>query len=156
MLPPEYTHLAMDSAKLNLSPSLECDEVSHWEQRFPSLQAARDKAIEIIQGAGEALFVPSGWAHSVENLEDTISINHNWLNGFNVLWSANLLCHTFTKAIELLCDCRCAILNQREMHSPACDVQHVLIAHVFPLFANEHMAHVFRGTMLFFALPHDT
>lgn len=127
MLPPQYTHLAMDSAKLNLSPSLECDEVSHWEQRFPSLQRARDKAIEVIQGAGEALFVPSGWTHSVENLEDTISINHNWLNGFNVLWSANLLRHTFLKAVELLCDCRCAIRVLLTMWFPARDVQHVLM-----------------------------
>ena len=26
--------------------------------------------------------MPSGWHHMVENLEDTISINHNWFNGF--------------------------------------------------------------------------
>ncbi|ESO86531.1 hypothetical protein LOTGIDRAFT_128855, partial [Lottia gigantea] len=36
---------------------------------------------EIIQEAGEVIFVPSGWHHQVINLEDTISINHNWLNG---------------------------------------------------------------------------
>ncbi len=29
-----------------------------------------------IQVAGEAIFVPSGWHHTVENLEDTLSINH--------------------------------------------------------------------------------
>ena len=29
--------------------------------------------------------MPSGWYHQVENLEDTISINHNWFNGSNVL-----------------------------------------------------------------------
>ena len=33
---------------------------------------------EIIQRAGETLFVPSGWHHQVTNLGDTISINHNW------------------------------------------------------------------------------
>lgn len=99
----------MDAAKLNFSPSLECEEVHNWEQRFPSLPKAREKAVEVIQGAGEAIFVPSGWTHSVENLEDTVSINHNWLNGFNVIWSANLLCQTFNKAVDLLCDCRCEI-----------------------------------------------
>ena len=37
-------------------------------------------AIEIIQESGEIVFVPSGWFHQVHNLEDTISINHNWFN----------------------------------------------------------------------------
>ncbi|XP_012683293.1 2-oxoglutarate and iron-dependent oxygenase JMJD4 [Clupea harengus] len=50
-----------------------------------------DKAcqpLEIIQEAGEIIFVPSGWHHQVYNLEDTISINHNWLNGSNldIMW----------------------------------------------------------------------
>lgn len=39
---------------------------------------------EVIQGPGEAIFVPSGWHHQVWNLEDTISINHNWINGCNI------------------------------------------------------------------------
>lgn len=44
--------------------------------------------LEIIQEAGEIIFVPSGWHHQVYNLEDTISINHNWLNGCNldIMW----------------------------------------------------------------------
>ncbi|KAM4705203.1 2-oxoglutarate and iron-dependent oxygenase JMJD4 [Rhinophrynus dorsalis] len=40
--------------------------------------------IEVIQEAGEIIFVPSGWHHQVYNMEDTISINHNWVNGCNV------------------------------------------------------------------------
>eukprot|EP00814_Leptocylindrus_danicus_P022377 CAMPEP_0116004240 /NCGR_PEP_ID=MMETSP0321-20121206/493_1 /TAXON_ID=163516 /ORGANISM="Leptocylindrus danicus var. danicus, Strain B650" /LENGTH=199 /DNA_ID=CAMNT_0003472521 /DNA_START=936 /DNA_END=1535 /DNA_ORIENTATION=- len=47
----------------------------------------RKHAIEIIQEVGETIFVPSGWYHQVENLEDTLSINHNWINGFNIKWS---------------------------------------------------------------------
>ncbi|XP_031984911.1 2-oxoglutarate and iron-dependent oxygenase JMJD4 isoform X3 [Corvus moneduloides] len=45
--------------------------------------------LEIIQESGEIVFVPSGWHHQVYNLEDTISINHNWVNGCNVavMWS---------------------------------------------------------------------
>jgi hypothetical protein len=43
--------------------------------------------IEVVQRKGELLFVPSGWYHEVTNLEDTISINHNWLNAFNVHWA---------------------------------------------------------------------
>lgn len=42
------------------------------------------KCFEVIQNSGEAIFVPSGWYHQVQNLEDTISINHNWVNGCNI------------------------------------------------------------------------
>eukprot|EP01083_Nonionella_stella_P149570 475277_1 len=47
------------------------------------------RAIYCVQESGDAIFVPSGWFHEVHNLEDTISINHNWANAFNVdhLWS---------------------------------------------------------------------
>lgn len=43
-----------------------------------------DKYIEVIQNSGDAIFVPSGWYHQVWNLENTISINHNWVNGCNI------------------------------------------------------------------------
>jgi len=36
---------------------------------------------EIVQEEGEIMFVPSGWHHQVHNIDDCISINHNWLNG---------------------------------------------------------------------------
>ncbi|XP_053324315.1 2-oxoglutarate and iron-dependent oxygenase JMJD4 [Spea bombifrons] len=41
--------------------------------------------LSVIQEPGQMIFVPSGWHHQVYNLEDTISINHNWVNGCNVL-----------------------------------------------------------------------
>ncbi|CAI9607382.1 unnamed protein product [Staurois parvus] len=40
--------------------------------------------MEVTQEAGEIIFVPSGWHHQVYNVIDTISINHNWVNGCNV------------------------------------------------------------------------
>ncbi|KAM5309252.1 2-oxoglutarate and iron-dependent oxygenase JMJD4 isoform 4-T4 [Glossophaga mutica] len=55
--------------------------------------------LEVTQEAGEMVFVPSGWHHQVHNMvewahpapraqelaqEDTISINHNWVNGCNL------------------------------------------------------------------------
>ncbi|CAH2281851.1 Hypothetical predicted protein [Pelobates cultripes] len=40
--------------------------------------------IEVVQEAGQVIFIPSGWHHQVYNLADTISINHNWVNGCNV------------------------------------------------------------------------
>ena len=52
-----------------------------------TLPAAASRAIEVEQGAGEMLFVPSGWYHQVENTADTISVNHNWLNACNAKWA---------------------------------------------------------------------
>ncbi|XP_033055355.1 2-oxoglutarate and iron-dependent oxygenase JMJD4 isoform X4 [Trachypithecus francoisi] len=64
------------------SPAL-CDTHLH-----PRSQLA-GPPLEITQEAGEMVFVPSGWHHQVHNLDDTISINHNWVNGFNL---ANMWC----------------------------------------------------------------
>ncbi|KAJ2772624.1 hypothetical protein IWQ56_001270 [Coemansia nantahalensis] len=52
------------------------------EARFPRARQAR--RIEFVQHAGETVFVPSGWWHQVRNIGDTISINHNWANEFNL------------------------------------------------------------------------
>ncbi|XP_071943049.1 2-oxoglutarate and iron-dependent oxygenase JMJD4-like [Antedon mediterranea] len=51
--------------------------------KFPKLSQLK-QCIEVIQRAGEVIFIPSGWHHQVFNLDDTISINHNWFNGCNV------------------------------------------------------------------------
>lgn len=45
----------------------------------------------IIQEQGDAIFVPSGWYHQVENQLDTISINHNWNNGCNIQFMWDVL-----------------------------------------------------------------
>ena len=39
---------------------------------------------QLIQETGEVVFVPSCWHHQVWNLEETVSINHNWLNAASV------------------------------------------------------------------------
>uniref|UniRef100_A0A131XG50 Jumonji domain-containing protein 4 n=1 Tax=Hyalomma excavatum TaxID=257692 RepID=A0A131XG50_9ACAR len=40
--------------------------------------------LKVIQNPGEIIFVPSNWYHQVHNLDDTVSINHNFLNACNV------------------------------------------------------------------------
>lgn len=60
--------------------------------------------IEVIQSAGEIIFVPSGWHHQVHNLEDTISINHNWLNGCNVNISWQFIKHGLDDVIKEIGD----------------------------------------------------
>ncbi|KAK5645745.1 hypothetical protein RI129_004209 [Pyrocoelia pectoralis] len=50
----------------------------------------KGKHFEIVQNPGDAMFVPSNWHHQVWNVTDTISINHNWINGCNLhnVWKA--------------------------------------------------------------------
>eukprot|EP00794_Sanderia_malayensis_P017460 gene17460-19207_t len=52
-------------------------------KKFPNAQHAC-QPLEIFQEEGEIVFVPSGWFHQVHNLEDTISINHNWTNAYGL------------------------------------------------------------------------
>uniref|UniRef100_A0A7S3R751 JmjC domain-containing protein n=1 Tax=Dunaliella tertiolecta TaxID=3047 RepID=A0A7S3R751_DUNTE len=68
-------------------------------QTFPRLQEAHPLLFECIQGPGDILFVPSGMHHTVTNLCDTLSINHNWINPFNVHWTWALL-HAQRKKAE--------------------------------------------------------
>ncbi|GJP53964.1 hypothetical protein CLOM_g13074 [Closterium sp. NIES-68] len=58
------------------------------------------------QRAGDAIFVPSAWPHQVTNMEDTISINHNWINGSNLMHTWRLLEQDEEEAAEAICDVR--------------------------------------------------
>ncbi|CAO1415486.1 unnamed protein product [Diamesa serratosioi] len=52
------------------------------------------KYFTIIQECGECIFVPSHWYHQVWNITDTVSVNHNWFNAFNIKYiSMNLINH---------------------------------------------------------------
>ncbi|KAF1893113.1 hypothetical protein Lal_00015315 [Lupinus albus] len=76
------------------------DEVS--DSKFPGFKKAI--WLECTQEAGEIIFVPSGWYHQVHNLEDTISINHNWFNAYNLSWVWNLLLRDYKEAKEYIED----------------------------------------------------
>ncbi|XP_060523151.1 2-oxoglutarate and iron-dependent oxygenase JMJD4 [Cylas formicarius] len=62
--------------------------------------------MEVIQNPGEAIFIPSGWYHQVWNLEDTISINHNWFNGCNILTVWESLNHNLSNVIKEIEHCK--------------------------------------------------
>lgn len=69
----------------------------------------RDKDIrsfEVIQRAGQTLFVPSGWHHQVCNIENTISINHNWFNGCNIHYIWNAIFDKFEEVLREIDDCK--------------------------------------------------
>ncbi|KAL6583773.1 hypothetical protein OROMI_003062 [Orobanche minor] len=59
-----------------------------------------EKAIwwECTQEQNEIIFVPSGWYHQVHNLEDTVSINHNWFNAYNISRVWDLLLREYHEA----------------------------------------------------------
>lgn len=71
---------------------------------FPHLGGTQP--LKVIQEAGDAIFIPSGWHHQVLNLEETLSINHNWLNACNVHWTWQLLRREHAAAEALIADCR--------------------------------------------------
>jgi hypothetical protein len=63
-------------------------------------------SIEFIQEPGDILFVPSEWYHDVTNIGYTISINHNWLNAFNIFRIWKHLCLTLDDIEHRIDDCR--------------------------------------------------
>jgi hypothetical protein len=87
LIPPQYTYLLYDCFGSKLASHLHADVEDGVQMFFPGLVEARKYAIEVVQEAGETIFVPSCWHHTVENLAPTLSINHNWLNGNNVAMS---------------------------------------------------------------------
>ncbi|KAL3914542.1 MAG: hypothetical protein SGILL_006066 [Bacillariaceae sp.] len=42
------------------------------------------ETFSVLQKTGQAIFVPATWQHRVVNLEETISINHNWITASNL------------------------------------------------------------------------
>ncbi|XP_065184333.1 2-oxoglutarate and iron-dependent oxygenase JMJD4-like [Sycon ciliatum] len=80
------------------------DDVKNSGQ-FPAYEQAT-QPIVVIQEAGQTIFVPSGWHHQVENLEDTVSINHNWGNACNVVYLWKGLKDDLLEVEKAISDCR--------------------------------------------------
>ncbi|XP_042042154.1 2-oxoglutarate and iron-dependent oxygenase JMJD4-like isoform X2 [Salvia splendens] len=72
------------------------------KSKYPKFEEA--VWLECTQERHEIIF----WYHQVHNLEDTISINHNWFNGYNISWVWDLLLREYHEAagyIEDLKEC---------------------------------------------------
>ena len=110
------------------------DDLSGFSET--EVTARLGQPVEFIQEPGFAVFVPSGWYHIVENLgssgpnaEDliTMSVNHNWLNGFNIyaVWKfiaaelksvkKELLC--FRRDVAVRPTLNCAMMSDLEWHA---------------------------------------
>ncbi|KAK0586374.1 hypothetical protein LWI29_005831 [Acer saccharum] len=100
-LPPPQHHLVFDRNLKNCIYNI-FDDVS--ETNFPGFKKAI--WLECTQEQNEIIFVPSGWYHQVHNLEDTISINHNWFNSYNLSWVWDLLLRDYNEAKEYIEDIR--------------------------------------------------
>ncbi|KAH1075557.1 hypothetical protein J1N35_027885 [Gossypium stocksii] len=98
-LPPRQFNLLFDRNMKNIVYNI-FDDISETE--FPGFKKAI--WLECIQEQNEIIFVPSGWYHQVQNLEDTISINHNWFNGYNLSWVWDLLLRDYKEAKEYIED----------------------------------------------------
>uniref|UniRef100_A0A6S8DCI1 JmjC domain-containing protein n=1 Tax=Aureoumbra lagunensis TaxID=44058 RepID=A0A6S8DCI1_9STRA len=91
-VPCEHTHLLYDATGRHLAHDLPSTKhQSPWYARcrcscsklrcFPSIHLAT--ILELIQEPGQVVLVPSGWYHTVENLDDALSVNANVLNAVN-------------------------------------------------------------------------
>ncbi|KAK6924811.1 Cupin-like domain 8 [Dillenia turbinata] len=98
-LSPSQCHLAFDR-HMKSSVYDVFDDID--QKKFPGFEKAI--WLECTQEQNEIVFVPSGWYHQVHNLEDTISINHNWFNGFNLSWVWDLLLRDYHEAREYIED----------------------------------------------------
>jgi hypothetical protein len=78
--------------------------MKRFHAEFPRFREALPLCRVVWQNAGQVIFVPSvrslqplpelisllqGWFHQVINVEDVVSINHNWGNGLNLprMWA---------------------------------------------------------------------
>ncbi|KAJ1449381.1 hypothetical protein M885DRAFT_535861 [Pelagophyceae sp. CCMP2097] len=84
-LPPEQTQYLYDALGSDDFPRAFAPDGAAAEGRFPNLRRCRP--VEVLQRGGDVVFVPSGWHHTVENVEDTLSVNCNWVNGHNAFWT---------------------------------------------------------------------
>ncbi|GFS81434.1 2-oxoglutarate and iron-dependent oxygenase JMJD4 [Nephila pilipes] len=97
LFPPGQEELLKDE-KNQLLYSLDADD----------LQKCKVTYFDIIQEAGEIIFVPSGWYHQVWNMENTISINHNWLNACNIVYIWHCLHKSALEVEKEMSDCKSA------------------------------------------------
>jgi ribosomal protein L16 Arg81 hydroxylase len=77
--PRDYPYLYMVNPHEKEVPDFGASQVnlkSPDYEKFPDF--AKAHPVEFIQEAGDMLYLPAGWSHYVENLEDTLMLNF-WL-----------------------------------------------------------------------------
>ncbi|GAB1607725.1 2-oxoglutarate and iron-dependent oxygenase JMJD4-like [Argonauta hians] len=91
----KYGNLAYDVTSADLQDPILYPDYHKLSHRY-----------RVVQNPGEIIFVPSGWHHQVWNTEDTISINHNWLNGCCIDLNWRFLKRTLEDVKAEISDCK--------------------------------------------------
>ena len=97
LLAPEYCH-KFENATTGALPRT-FDDADNFNEISSHI-------MEVIQYPDETVFVPSQWWHTVENLDDCLSINHNWISSSSALSTWKHLQSKHEVASELIKDCR--------------------------------------------------
>lgn len=71
-----------------------------------SLSHCKDGVATVTQYPGEIIYVPSGWYHQVLNLDNSLSINHNWIDSSSLKASWQYLIKEYDIAARMIEDCR--------------------------------------------------
>lgn len=78
-----------------------------------SLSPNETGVMTVIQYPGEIIFVPSGWYHEVVNVDNSLSINHNWIDSSSLEASWRYLVKEYDIATAMIEDCK-AITSPHE------------------------------------------
>ena len=86
---PDGSRTGLHSDVLNsFSWSFNVHGIKEWTFYVPCIEGNSVEScsgtIMVKQHAGECIFVPAGWKHTVANIGETISINHNWITTANL------------------------------------------------------------------------
>mmetsp|Transcript_15273 Transcript_15273/g.43494 ORF Transcript_15273/g.43494 Transcript_15273/m.43494 type:complete len:382 (+) Transcript_15273:3233-4378(+) len=93
LLPPEHAHLVEDANGI-------CNV-----DAFPD-RVASELCREVVQRPGEIIFIPGGWYHAVENIDDSLSLNVNWIDSASLERSWNHLLKEYRIAEHYIEDLR--------------------------------------------------
>jgi len=106
LFPPDVTQFLVDRRGEVPADATPGRRPAGWESRFPRLDEAWARHIEVVQEPGELMFVPGGWYHQVTNLTDAVSINHNWISPANALQAWKFLQSELSAARRAIDDVR--------------------------------------------------
>eukprot|EP01126_Amoeba_proteus_P008428 TRINITY_DN13113_c0_g1_i3.p1 TRINITY_DN13113_c0_g1~~TRINITY_DN13113_c0_g1_i3.p1 ORF type:complete len:323 (-),score=65.21 TRINITY_DN13113_c0_g1_i3:914-1882(-) len=94
LYPPHQTPPGLKFVQLNGKKEIDnyrgLSPLRWYYEVYPYLKP-HEKPVEVTQGPGEMIYVPSGWWHMVLNLDETVSVTQNFVNDHNLKASTEVL-----------------------------------------------------------------